>query len=195
MKVTIENPNIITLLCRQEKSDPDYGSCMWARFYLDTKNYTMSIESDCGNYSHGWFPTPDSESFLELLSRMDQHYLLGKISSRSVIDEDETWKLVKEVVEDAAQFDSVDLDSDMWEEIERACCNGNTRDVVDEVLSALESTDLYGKVDPYSLYECVQKDYPVSAKKIVAVFCSCIQPKIKEINERETKAGVSNAYQ
>lgn len=67
MTVTIEKPEIITLLYHQEKADEDYGSCLWARFYLDTKNYTMSIESDCGKYSYGWYPTPDSESFLHLL--------------------------------------------------------------------------------------------------------------------------------
>lgn len=36
-KVTEINPKIITLEFRQERGDPDYGSCLWARFYLETK--------------------------------------------------------------------------------------------------------------------------------------------------------------
>ena len=86
MKVTIEKPEIITLLFKQEKSDEDYGSCLWARFYIDIKNYTLSIESDCGNYVYGWVPTPNSESFLHLLSRLNEDYLLSKISDATVID-------------------------------------------------------------------------------------------------------------
>ena len=67
-KVVVEKPQIISLLYKQEDTDKDYGSCLWARFYLDLKNYTMSIESDCGNYTYGWTPTPESESFTPVRS-------------------------------------------------------------------------------------------------------------------------------
>ena len=99
MTVTVEKPKIITLLYRQEKSDSDYGSCLWARFYLDTQNYTMSIESDCGNYSYGWYPTPDSESFLHLLCRMDGGYLRDKLAERTIVDGDATWNALKDMIE------------------------------------------------------------------------------------------------
>ena len=46
--VAIENPEIMTVSFRQTRNDKDYGSCLWAGFNFDTKNYHLSIESDCG---------------------------------------------------------------------------------------------------------------------------------------------------
>ena len=84
--VKIEMPEITTVSFRQEKSDKDYGSCLWARFNFDTKHYHLSIESDCGTYGNGWVPTPDHETFLQLCSRFDEGYLLDKLDNRSVVD-------------------------------------------------------------------------------------------------------------
>ena len=121
MKVTVEKPQIITLLYRQEKSDSDYGSCLWARFYLDTQNYTMSIESDCGNYSYGWCPTPKSESFLHLLCRIHSEYLLDKIAQRTVVNGEATWEEVKGLLEEVAEHEDIELDDVLWEELNGAC--------------------------------------------------------------------------
>ena len=130
MTVTVEKPKIITLLYRQEKSDPDYGSCLWARFYLDTQNYTMSIESDCGNYSHGWYPTPDSESFLHLLCRMDYGYLRDKLAERTIVDGAATWNCLKGMIE----CEAVELEDDVWQELEAACYHQRNADAHDHAL-------------------------------------------------------------
>ncbi|MBQ8360009.1 MAG: hypothetical protein IJX37_08945 [Oscillospiraceae bacterium] len=184
MTVTVEKPKIITLLYRQEKSDPDYGSCLWARFYLDTQNYTMSIESDCGNYSYGWVPTPDSESFLHLLARMDTDYLLRKISSESVIDGEATAAEMLELIKETAASELVNLDEWDLQQISDACYHHNDeRDLVDAVLDAVIPTAVRKALecDSYSLYEAVVKDFPAGAKKIVEVFKICIVPAIKKL--------------
>lgn len=181
MTVTPEKPEIITLLYRQEKTDADYGSCMWARFYFDTKNYTLQIESDCGNYIHGWTPTPDHESFMQLCARFDYEYLLYKISNRTVIDSEKTWKAVKELVEESIEYSLIDnLDEYDWEQLESACyhCN-NERDVLDGIFDALKYTELSGKIETEDLCGAIETDYPANAKKIVSVFINCIQPFIK----------------
>ena len=94
-KVEIVKPSIINLEFHQEKQDKDYGSCMWARFVIDTKNYELHICSDCGNYDYSWIPTPEHESFLQLLSRMDRDYLLNKLGDITVIDVEDTYNNIK----------------------------------------------------------------------------------------------------
>lgn len=179
MKVTVEKPKIITLLYRQEKSDADYGSCLWARFYLDTYNYTMSIESDCGNYSHGWCPTPGSESFLHLLCRMDSDYLLCKLAERTIVDGDATWSALKELL-----GDTIELEDHVWTELEGACYHQrDADDVCRNVADVLEYTPAENLLDACSIYECVEMDYHCNAKKIVSVFLSCIVPVLREMEK------------
>ena len=178
MKVTVEKPKIITLLYRQEKSDPDYGSCLWARFYLDTKNYTMSIESDCGNYSYGWVPTPDSESFLHLLCRMNSDYLLGKLAERTVVNGDETWEALKAMIE----CEGEDLDDYVWQELEAACYHKrNADEVYASVVEALKYTPVEDEIEAESIWSCVDMDYHANAKKIVSVFLDAIVPVLREM--------------
>lgn len=186
MKVSIEQPRVVQLMYQQEKGDPDYGSCMWARFYLDLENYTMSIESDCGNYVHGWVPTPKSESFLQLLARMDKDYLLDKISSESVVDGDATWEAIEAVMVDAAYYEGEELDFSTWEAIKAACRERNDdREIVDALKDALLPTDLFEKLDYEQTYGSIVHDYPASAKKIVEVFDTCIRPNIKILAQED----------
>lgn len=181
MTITIEKPEIITILYRQEKTDADYGSCLWARFYFDTKNYTLQIESDCGNYIYGWTPTPDHESFMHLCARFDYDYLIYKLSDRTVIDSQSTWKAVKELVEETIEYSLLDnLDEYDWQQLESACYHcRDERDVLDGILDSLKYTDLSGKIETEDLWGAIEKDYPANAKKIVSVFINYIKPFIK----------------
>lgn len=188
MTVTVEKPEIITLLYRQEKEDPDYGSCLWARFYIDTKNYTLSIESDCGNYLYGWTPTPESESFLHLLSRMDTEYLLYKISDRTIIDADATAAGMLELIKEVADSECVELEDWDIQQIKDACYHHNDeRDLVDAVMDAVIPTIIRKTIeqDTYALYSSVQKDFPAGAKKIAEVFGNCIRPHIKSMEDEQ----------
>lgn len=143
-------------------------------------NYTMSIESDCGNYSYGWHPTPDSESFLHLLCRMDCGYLLGKLAERTIVDGDATWNALKELIECECE----ELKDYVWQELEAACYHQrNADDVYTSVVEALKYTPLESEIEVYSIYGCVEMDYHASAKKIVSVFLSAIVPVLRKLEE------------
>lgn len=180
-KVEIKKPTIITLEFRQEKGDEDYGSCMWARFVLDTKNYEMHITSDCGNYGYGWVPTPEHESFIKLLSRINSEYLLGKIASMDTVDAEETYNHIKEYLEyitDGDTFEELDVDI---QRIYAACTYLDKRDVVDSIMSEIELSELEGKVSEFDLYENICMTYSASQKKIGEVFEKHIKPYLREI--------------
>lgn len=98
-KVSTRTPPLISLYFCQERGDPDYGSCLWAVFNFDLERYELSITSDCGNYAYGWVPTHKSESFMHLMARLDSGYLLDKLASPCVINEEATFEAVKELME------------------------------------------------------------------------------------------------
>ena len=78
MTVKEIKPEIVVLEYRQDKDDEDYGSCLWARFYFNLDKYELFVLSDCGNYGYKWCETLGSESFLELMARIGEDYLLWK---------------------------------------------------------------------------------------------------------------------
>lgn len=179
-KVELKKPSIITIEFRQEKEDKDYGSCMWARFVLDTENYDMHIISDCGNYGYGWHPTPEHESFLKLISRINSDYLLDKIASRETINNDETYENIKFLLEQCADNELEDIGIDL-EEIEYACNNRSVNDVLDGIRAEIKYTSLDRHIEDYEIYENISMDYSASQKKIAEVFENHIQPFIKEM--------------
>ena len=183
-KLLKKDPHIIELEYRQEKGDPDYGSCMWAVFLFDIERYDMLIMSDCGNYSYGWVPTPESESFLHLMDRLDDEYILEKLSSQTVIDVESTKKAVMEYIEDLADAFSVQLKEEDVCNLENACYQSDERDILDEIHGALLYTDLDGKTDDYDLLCCIEKDYPAGAKKIVEVIMQYVNPKLRELEDK-----------
>lgn len=176
-KVTNETPKIVTLLFKQEQSDPDYGSCLWARFNFDLKNYHLSIDSDCGNYSHGWIPTPATESFLELCARFDGEYLIYKMSDRSIIDGDQTLENVKELIE---EYNT--LDEFAREEIDSAC-HSYIRDETGTVYAITDALHEAGikNITMYDISCCVEKDYSNNAKKIAEIYTKYIRPAVRDL--------------
>ena len=186
-KTGIVASNIVTIGFHQEKEDKDYGSCLWAQFHFDLNNYDLMITSDCGNYANCWTPTPKSESFLHLMSRVSDDYLLNKLSNRSEIDEEETFRAMWEYMKELAEESDSNLDEEDMENLKLCCYGPTVRDVVDEVENWLDTN--YGMKQNLSteyLYDCIRMDYPAGAKKIVSVFAEHIQPKIKELcKERE----------
>ena len=183
-KVEIKTPAVISIEFHQEKGDKDYGSCTWARFILDTENYDMHIISDCGQYGYGWIPTPEHESFLKLMSRINEDYLLDKIASRETIDNEKTYENIKFLLEQCAGENLEDINIDL-EELESACCQNIDRGIVDGVCSIIRHTSLDEYIEEYELYENIEKDYSASQKKIAEVFKNHIQPKVKELLKEE----------
>lgn len=175
-KVEIENPKVITFSFRQEKGDPDYGTCLWARFHFDTQAYTMFVESDCGSYSYGWVPTPNSETFLHLMARCEGEYILGKISSMTEVDVDRTFSNLSDLLSDE------DYEEYTWQNI-RSCIEQPCIELaVSEVLDAIP---VYTTCIPkeHEIYECFEYDYPRRAKIIAQIFEQYIRPAIQEMRK------------
>lgn len=191
--VKVETPEIITIAFRQEQSDEDYGSCLWARFNFDQKNYHLSIESDCGSYGNGWCPTPDHETFLHLCSRFGEGYLLDKIDNRPVVDGKATYKALMEFLEDYDPFAFRTLPEIAREELENACrCNKTADGIMRDVLDDLDGTAFLG-ISFYDISACIEMTYPRGAKKIAQIFRDYIQPEVKRLAEKETeKRGANN---
>lgn len=178
--VTIKEPKIITFEYSPEDKDKDRGSCLWARFNLDLVNYSMFIESDCGSYAYSWVPTPQLESFLKLCSRFDEEYLLCKISSKNVVDNDETWKNIQNLINECEDYILAENDWDI-EDIKEACYSSSDEKTVhDEIEVAIKFTSLDTAIDDFELWENIEKDYPVQARTIVNIYTTYIIPAIKE---------------
>lgn len=181
--IVIENPEIVGISYRQTTNDKDYGSCLWARFNFDTKNYTLHIESDCGNFAYGWYPTPNSETFLHLCSRFEPLYLMDKISSRSVVNGCATHKNLIEWMEDYDEYGFECLSDIQRQEIEESCHSSrNDHAVLREILKALEDTEFEGSCSEYDIACCIEMDYPSGAKKIAEIFRDYIQPELRKIS-------------
>lgn len=98
MKIEQTNLNTIHLKFRQEKGDKNYGNCLWGDIIINCDDYTLTAKTDCGNYMYSWTPTPNDESFIHLLCRMEKESLVGKISSRKVFDFAESKKRTYEII-------------------------------------------------------------------------------------------------
>lgn len=178
MKIQEVQPTIRQFEYRQGKGDPDYGTCLWAIFNLDTKNYTLSIESDCGNFSYGWIPTP-TESFVHLMSRVDEEYLLCKIADRTDFDYE------------ASKSRTIDNITSMYEDEPETLNNILEEVEYKEAVSDMKysDNDFYREMDEILTdYGCMAKfetiicemDYTAQAKRIANIFCAVLQPILKE---------------
>lgn len=184
-KVNETTVRLVRIEYKQEREDADYGSCLWATFDFDLEKYRMSIMSDCGNYAYGWTPTPKTESFMRLMSRIGEDYLLGKIADRTVVDSKETFAAVKEYFEDLMFGTECELDEFDWEEIEGACSERSDRGCYDALEDAIRYTDLHDLYSGYDLAECIQLTETAGAKKIAEVFAKHIQPKIRSMERKD----------
>lgn len=176
-KVNLLHPEIVVLEYRQETTDEDYGSCLWAKYYFDTTNYKLLITSDCGEYGYGW--CPDDEPFLKLMAGVRKDYLLSKISYQSSVDNEATFEEVKNyiiVLNDGRN--KIDFDK-----LKTACSHNTLKEIYNALTEIFDSMEL--DYDPFWLCFCIDEDYPCQARKIVDVFIDYIQPEIKRIIKGE----------
>ena len=173
-------PNILVLEYKQEPQDQDYGSCLWARFSFNLDRYELNISSDCGSFGYKWAETPKSESFLHLMARCDQGYMLNKLYGNADIfdynaTKEEAYKILASNEEDKEALDNIfellEIDTYGVPTTEREFCT-----------KFLENNDDY--FDDYDVWNLPIKVYPSNVKKIISVFYDCIRPKIKEILTR-----------
>ena len=173
-KLKIVKPQTITIQFEPDRTDKEFGQCIWADFIFDTENYRLSVHSECGDYSYNWVPTPDSESFTHLMCRIEKEYLLDKISDRTDINEKQTLSNLKRL------FKSIENQID-FEEIE-AIVNQSafSADVANNIRSYLLSADINTTIEWFDVYDAVAKDYPVNAKTIASIFTNYVQPFLKD---------------
>lgn len=173
MRVKEITPRMLILECRQEKGDKDYGSCLWARFMFNLDRYELSITSDCGNYGYKWCETPESESFLELMSRVSKDYLLGKLYGRPDVFD---YELTKNSAYDWYGEEDEDREKldEIFEEVELEYQPSQS----DDFLSKFDDANNGYFADTFELPRYV---YPSDALKIVDVFDTAIRPYIKKI--------------
>lgn len=174
MTVKEIKPNVLCLEYMQESTDKDYGTCLWARFMFNLDRYELTITSDCDNYCYKWFETPNSESFLELMARIDDGYMLYKLyGSEDIFDYEATKECIYENFGEE-QEDREKLD-EIFDEIE---VYGGYPDNASEFMRVFEDNNHNDFCD---VWECCQYRYPSNALKIVSVFKNCIQPYIREM--------------
>jgi hypothetical protein len=169
--------NIRCLEYRQDKADTDYGSCLYARFYFNLDKYELNIISDVGNYAYQWGAS-EHESFLELMARITDDYLLGKLcGSPKEFDYEATKAHFYDYADD--EDDKKHLD-EIFEEIECNYIPDNGETFIE--LFEQENDGWWCDVWEYPIYK-----YTAWQKKIVSVFKNHIQPVIREIIKAEVE--------
>ncbi len=179
MQIEKIEPRTVTYRLSPDKGDAEYSSCIWARYIFDCDNGRLNINSDAGDYAYGWGRNIH-EDFMHLMGRVDEEYLLSKLSSRSVLDvaksKAKTIKNIKEYgidywgIKDEKHLEAVveyisDIDSGASEEI-----------FIQEVAGIVPNID-WEEIEVY-------KDYPYGAKIVAEMFIKYLQPQIKEEFEK-----------
>ena len=158
------------VVCIDGKKIHLYGG--HAVFLLDTVNYTLSVESDWGEFCYRWCAS-DRETFKALMLRVGGDYLCNKISDRSEID----WKKTKRhAIKSFFRYGHC-----------------KDREKVKEFLNEIKRVDhneirFYDFVCSYApdLWEggFFEKDYPMKAKVIVTIFERYLKEELKAEVER-----------
>ena len=173
MRVEIEKPNTIMFKIYPDENDEWYTRCLWARVTFDLANWSLSVQSDCGDYSYSWCVEAGDRTFLQLMAIIDKDYLLSKVSSRSRFDLESTKENVSEWIRD---------DEDLYtEERNRILAEVEKIEEYSDGQQFLrELEDIEGMENFYDLWECIVYDYPTSAKTFAEIFKEVIQPEIKK---------------
>lgn len=192
MKIKVEKPNIVRISYYQEQDDPHYGSCLWAYYDFDLDKYMLNVQSDCGDAAYRWVATPKTESFLHLMARINDDYLINKLYRETNVNIDATLAEVKDWLGIGEDVDyQLDLSDDEREEREEAL--EELKDLFDEFGNI--SPDAAGHIleewnsdhgfDLDCVWERVVTDFTAWQKRVVQIFRDYIQPKIREMVREE----------
>jgi len=177
MKVIVKIPNITQYYFTFEEGDEIYFNCMWARINLDHDTYTMTATTDCGDYTYTCHVTP-AESFIKLMARVGEDYLLYKIADRNLFNFDESKARV----------------------ITQNNVGAGLRSVPHEELSEIDYSNCpteesflreVARVTGWCWEDIpIEKDYPIRAITFAKLFCKYLQPILREeILITETERG------
>ena len=190
MKIEALNPNIVRVAIHQEKGDPHYGSCLWGYYDFDIDRYMLNIQSDCGEAAYRWCETPGSESFLHLMARIDDDYLMNKLFKTEQVDVSATVDEVREYLGIGEDWQDDGLTDEEREEREEALeeLEGLLEDAPGSygaVLNVLVDWNDDHDFELDCVYERVVTDFTAWQKRIVEIFRDCVQPKIRELIKEE----------
>ena len=187
MKIEVQTPNIVRIAYHQEPGDPHYGSCLWGYYDFDIDRYMLNIQSDCGNAAYRWHETPGSESFLHLMARINDDYLMNKLFKDEEVDIDATVAEVREYLGIGEDEDYQDDGLTAWEREEREEALVELEGLLAECTSeghAMRIVEDWNSDNDMGLdcaYERVVTDYTAWQKRIVQIFKEHIQPEIVKL--------------
>lgn len=179
MRIDTLKPNILRIAYHQTKDDAHYGSCLWAYFDFDLDRYMLNIQSDAGDAAYRWYETPDSESFLHLMARIDGDYLLNKLFTESVVDIEATKAKLREWLEEM-DMEKDEIDGAM-QDFDFALLDCDVEHNIDMAYRVVEDWNSDDELGIDMAFELVQTDFTAGEKRIVSIFIEHIQPKIREI--------------
>ena len=173
MNIAIKRPRVTTYELSFDREDEYHWRCMWARVSFDHEHYTMTAVSDCGDYAYSWCPTPEHESFIQLMKRVDKSYLLSKISSRSVFLLKESRKTTIENLKLYFDDDDPEVLEDMINDI---------NDIDESSSEEMWFRSVSDVVGSYLDWESIgmEHEYPAGAQTFVEIFEKYIQPNLVE---------------
>lgn len=179
VKIEAQKPNIVRIAYHQEQGDPYYGSCMWAYYDFDLDKYMLNIQSDAGNAAYRWVATPDSESFLQLMARIDDDYLLNKLFEESVVDIEATKRELREWLE-SMDMDDGEID-DAMEDFDNKLDEDDIGRNISMAYRVVEDWNRENDLEIDMAFELVQTDFTAGEKRIVQIFADHVQPMIREL--------------
>lgn len=190
MKIEVRKPNIVRIAYLPEPGAPHYSACTWAFFDFDVEEWLLNIQSDIGEYAHGW-PAGKGETFLELCARMSDDYLEGKLfhENYTVFKKDATIENFREYFKECefSKKRTERLLEDLHDKLDEY-------DLEDCVPLAEYLVDEWNNDHDLGIdcaWEYVEKDLTAWQKRIVQIFRDYVQPKLREIVKAQK--GAANA--
>lgn len=170
---------------KQDKSDPEFGSCLSANFYIFSRMRAMYIESECGRYIYS--STTTSDDFIQHCLDLDYETMLSTIATRSKVSPDGTWANLVELLQEPQEVTREKVSS-AKESVIEICSTASSDDsdiimrlshAIHSELPQSSSLITYEEID-----EAISYDYPYNAKTIVNVYLTHIVPALKEASTK-----------
>lgn len=178
-------PEIVTYRLVMESDDEEYTSCMWARFILDYDTWRLTINSDAGDYTYCWGNNDKNDNFTSLMARVNEGYLLNKLSSRSYFKVEESIEeTIKNIECDGWDYFGIESEKE-WKEIKERL--NDISWLISEEMYINEVSGIVPEIDFESIE--IIKDYPYQAYIAIRLFIKYIQPLLKEEWNKISKEG------
>lgn len=168
---------------RVTSDEKKHGPC---EFIIDPEAYSLTIRGEYGEYETCWCPTPEKESFLHFLGRLNEESFLRKLFEQCVFDLDASLQNLKEQLTDVAVFSS-SMDETFAAEValtkvEKAMKDGAA------IESETDFVRFVNELGDFGLFAAgmVEKRYSQRARVITRLFMK-LQSDFRRLAEEEQK--------